>query len=92
MDKVVIYFGLTITLVVAIAVAIITWKIANFFIARREFYVTSPYDMMMKKLGWCLFWFLFTIYIGVSIVVPKKDKDKYFKSNKHSTTKHKDEK
>ncbi|MDD2987269.1 hypothetical protein [Flavobacterium sp.] len=92
MDTVVIYFGLAVTFVIAIAVAIFAWKVANFFIARREFYVTSPFDMMMKKLGWCLFWFLFTIYVGVTIIVPKKDRDQYLKSDKHKTTKQKDDK
>jgi len=92
MEKLTIYFGLGLTVVVAIIVAIISYKFANFFIARREFYVTSPFDMLMKKLGWSLFWFLFTIYIGISIITPKKDTDNNLKSNKHKTAKHKHDK
>ena len=85
MDKILIYFGLILSVVAGIAAAIIAWKVANFFLARREFYVKSPYEILMKKLGWCLFWGLFTIYIGVSIVLPKKDKE--LKTNKTTTTK-----
>ena len=89
MDTATIYFGLGLSVVAGIASAIIAWKVANFFIARREFYVKSQYDILMKKLGWCLFWGLFTIYVGVSILVPKKDRDKYLKSTKQTTTKQK---
>jgi hypothetical protein len=85
MDITLIYFGLGLSVVAGIAAAIIAWKVANFFLARREFYVKSPYEILMKKLGWCLFWGLFTIYIGVSIVLPKKDKEQ--KINKTTTTK-----
>ncbi len=74
MNNVLIYFGIGFTVIIASAVAIFAWRVANFFIARRDFYVTSPFDMMMKKLGWCFFWFVFTMYIGVSIIVPKKEK------------------
>lgn len=91
MDTTLVYFGLGLSVVAGIAAAIIAWKVANFFLARREFYVKSPYEILMKKLGWCLFWFLFTIYVGISIMVPKKDRDKYLKSNKHTTTKQKDD-
>lgn len=89
MEKIFIYFGLSLTLIAAITAAILAWKFANFFIARREFYVKSPYDILMKKLGWCIFWFLFTIYIGINIVMPKKDMDNKIKTTKQSTSKQK---
>jgi hypothetical protein len=91
MNITVFYFGLGLSVAAGIAAAILAWKVANFFLARREFYIKSPYEILMKKLGWCLFWFLFTIYVGVSIMVPKKDIDKYLKSNNHTTTKQKDD-
>lgn len=92
MDITLVYFGLGLSVVAGIVAAIIAWKVSNFFLARREFYVKSPYEILMKKLGWCLFWFLFTIYVGTSIMIPKKDREKYLKLNKQTTIKHKDEK
>ena len=91
MDTTLIYFGLGLSVIAAIAAAIIAWKVANFFLARREFYVKSPYEILMKKLGWCIFWFLFTLTVGVKIVTPKKDLDKYLKTNKTTTTKAKND-
>lgn len=91
MSEAVIYFGLGLSVIAAIAAAIIAWKVANFFIARREFYVKSQYDILMKKLGWCIFWFLFTLTVGIKIVTPKKDLDKDLKTNKTTTTKEKNE-
>jgi hypothetical protein len=87
MDTTLVYFGLGLSVIAAIAAAIIAWKVANFFLARREFYVKSPYEILMKKLGWCIFWFLFTLTVGVKIITPKKDLDKYLKTNKTTTTK-----
>jgi len=92
MDITLVYFSLGLSVVAGIVAAIIAWKVSNFFLARREFYVKSPYEILMKKLGWCLFWFLFTIYVGTSIMIPKKEREKYLKLNKQTTTKHKDEK
>jgi len=74
MNTTLVYFSLGLSVVSAIAAAIIAWKVANFFLARREFYVKSPYEILMKKLGWCIFWFLFTLTIGIKIVTPDKDK------------------
>lgn len=83
MEKIGIYLGVGLSLLAGIVVAIIAWKVANFFIARREFYVKSQYEILMKKLGWCFSWGIFTAFIGISIVVPKKDKD--LKHNKEVT-------
>ncbi|MCZ2249292.1 MAG: hypothetical protein LC111_11100 [Bacteroidia bacterium] len=90
MENIAIYFGLFLSLVAAIIAAFLAWKFANFFIARREFYVKSPYDILMKKIGWCVFWFLFILTVGIKIVTPKQDMDNNVKSSKQSSTKHKD--
>ena len=76
MDTTLIYFGLGLSVIVAISAAIIAWRVANFFLARREFYVKSPYEILMKKLGWSIFWFLLTLTVGMKIVTPKKNLDR----------------
>lgn len=83
MEMIGIYLGVGLSLLAGIVASIIAWKVANFFIARREFYVKSQYEILMKKLGWCFSWGIFIAYIGISIVVPKKDKN--LKPNKEVT-------
>jgi hypothetical protein len=61
-------FGLILTFLVAIVVVLITWKVSNFFLSRRDFYRNSPFEIFMIKLGWCLFWFLFVMLVGIEIV------------------------
>lgn len=48
--------------------AVLAWKFADFFIARRQFYVKSRYEILIKKLGWCIFWFLLTLSIGIKMI------------------------
>ena len=68
MNSPIIYLGFGLTFVLAIVAAIISWKVAHYFIARRERYVKSQYEIFFKKLGWSIFWFLLVIYIGIKIM------------------------
>ena len=68
MDTPFIYLKLTIVLLTALAVSIFSWKVANFFIARKQFYIKSRWEIFLKKLGWCMFWFMFTIFLGIKII------------------------
>jgi hypothetical protein len=69
MEEKYIYTGLILSVIAGIIAAIIAWRVSNFFIARREFYAKSQYEILMKKLGWCFFWGAFVAFVGFSIVV-----------------------
>lgn len=60
--------GLILASVASLIAAIITWKVSNFFLARREFYVKSRYEILMIKLGWCTTWGFLTFYIVIHIL------------------------
>jgi len=68
MNSPIIYLGFGLTFILAIVAAIISWKVAHYFIARRERYVKSQYEIFFKKLGWSIFWFLLVIYVGIELI------------------------
>lgn len=51
-----------------IAVAI-TWIIAPFFLAKRQYYVKSQYELLKLKIGWCITWFFCTTFLCYFILL-----------------------
>ena len=47
-------FVLVVGIILAIAGGYFTWKYADFFLARRDYYVNSKFDLLKKKLSMCL--------------------------------------
>ena len=76
MEEKYIFVGLILSIIAGIIAAIIAWRVSNFFIARREFYAKSQYEILMQKLSWCFFWGAFVAFVGFSIVVYVFDEDK----------------
>lgn len=74
-------FGFLLALVVSILAIIITWNVSNFFLARREFYVKSRYQILMIKLGWCASIGFFAFIITFNLIVPKAERDNWKKVN-----------
>lgn len=74
-------FGFLLALVVSILAIIITWNVSNFFLARREFYVKSRYQILMIKLGWCASIGFFSFIITFNLIVPKAERDNWKKAN-----------
>ena len=74
-------FGFLLALVVSILAIIITWNVSNFFLARREFYVKSRYQILMIKLGWCASIGFFCFIITFNLIVPKAERDNWKKAN-----------
>lgn len=56
-------------LILAILAAIISWKYANFFLSRRDYYVNSQYNLLLKKLGWAISCFFTTWLVATKILV-----------------------
>ncbi|GIZ08038.1 hypothetical protein FUMI01_07650 [Flavobacterium sp. UMI-01] len=44
--------------------SIITWIVAPFFLAKREYYVKSRYELLKIKIEWCI-----KSFIGVTLVL-----------------------
>ncbi len=61
-------FGLVIIVIIGIVGVIITWKVSNFFLARRDFYVNSPYKILTIKIGWCISTFLLILLFGIQLL------------------------
>lgn len=61
-------FGLAIIVIIGIIGVIITWKISNFFLSRRDFYVNSPYKILTIKIGWCISIFLLIVAFGLKLL------------------------
>lgn len=76
-----IFFGFLLASIVSILGVIITWKVSNFFLARREFYVKSRYEILMIKLGWCSSIGFFSFIIIFNLIVPKSERDNWEKGN-----------
>ena len=74
-------FGFLLTLIVSIVAIIITWNVSNFFLARREFYVKSRYQILMIKLGWCASIGFVVFFIIFNLIVPKSERDILKKTN-----------
>lgn len=58
-----------IILIIALPVfaAIISWRVSNYFISKKEHYQKSKYDIFFKKAGWSLFWLVFTAIVAVQL-------------------------
>jgi len=64
-------FGLVILVIIGIIGVIgviITWKVSNYFLSRRDFYRNSPYKILIIKIGWCISIFLLIIGIGCALL------------------------
>ena len=61
-----------ITGVIATLATAITWKMANFFLSRRDFYRNSPFRILIIKLGWCIGMFYLTCVFMSAVL------DRYF--------------
>ena len=61
-------FMVLIPFILALLVAILSWKYADFFLSRRDYYVNSRYNLLVKKLGWFISSFITTLYITVKIL------------------------
>lgn len=61
-------FGLVIIVIIGIIGVIVTWKVSNFFLSRRDFYWNSPYKILMIKIGWCISIFLLILAIGLDLL------------------------
>ena len=58
MMKIFVGLGLIGALILSIAVTVLAYKFADFFISRRELYIKSRYEIFLMKIGWCIFWFI----------------------------------
>ena len=74
-------FGFLLAFIVSILAIIITWNVSNFFLARREFYVKSRYQILIIKLGWCASIGFFSFLITFNLIVPKGERDNWKKAN-----------
>lgn len=48
------FFLLILPFSLAFLVSIISWKYADFFLSRKDYYVSSPYNLFIKKMGWAI--------------------------------------
>lgn len=48
--------------------SLITWKVAPFFLARRQYYVKSQYELLKIKIIWCITWFILVAAIVFSLL------------------------
>ena len=44
------YFEISILIIIGVFIFLITWRISNFFLSRKDFYVNSPYKLLKVKL------------------------------------------
>lgn len=68
MEKFLVGLGLGGILLLLSVIAILVWKFSNFFIARREFYVKSPYEIFLKKTEWYIFWVLIALMVLLGLL------------------------
>jgi len=59
---------LLIPFLIAIVVAVLSWKYADYFLSRRDHYVNSRYELFTKKLGWFISAFLTSLFITFKIL------------------------
>jgi hypothetical protein len=59
-----------IPVIFGIIASIITWIIAPFFLAKRQYYVKSKYELLKIKITWCIEWF-FGVAFTVAIILDK---------------------
>lgn len=57
-----------IAIVISLIVAILSWRYADFFLSRRDHYVNSRYELLIKKLGWFISSFFTTLFIIFKIL------------------------
>lgn len=48
--------------------SLITWNVAYFFLARREYYRKSQYELLKIKINWCITWFILVAIIAFGIL------------------------
>lgn len=48
--------------------SLITWNVAPFFLARREYYIKSKYELLKIKINWCITWFILITIISFTII------------------------
>jgi hypothetical protein len=48
---------------ISFIIAFVTWKYADYFLSKRDFYVNSRYSLFSKKMGWVISAFLISIGI-----------------------------
>jgi hypothetical protein len=61
-------FILTISFIFGGIASLITWKVAPFFLARRQYYVKSQYELLKIKISWCISWFIIVFMITFSLL------------------------
>jgi len=47
-------FVIVVGVILAVTSGYFTWKYADFFLAKRDYYVNSKFDLLKKKLSMCL--------------------------------------
>jgi uncharacterized membrane protein YidH (DUF202 family) len=56
--------------------AFLTWKYADYFLARRDYYVNSKFDLLKKKLSMCLGVAGAIIFLTIMVASSLSDKNK----------------
>lgn len=57
-------YSFVIPAIFGIIASIITWIVSPFFLAKREYYVKSQYELLKIKIGWCI-----KSFIGVTLIL-----------------------
>ncbi len=57
-------YSFVIPAIFGIIASIITWIVAPFFLAKREYYVKSQYELLKIKVEWCI-----KSFIGVALIL-----------------------
>jgi hypothetical protein len=60
--------GLIILCLIGSLGVFVTWKVSNFFLSRRDFYINSPYKILTIKIGWCISTFITVLALGSKLL------------------------